>query len=71
MRMPRGPTHRIPLHTAGRKPNETVNGVRVSELQRYINQLHLARKRCERRIEALGGQRHWVRPMTRTNAARW
>ena len=40
-----------------------VNGTRVSELQRYINQLHLARKRCERRIEALGGQRHWVRAM--------
>ena len=47
--------------SAGRKPTEFVNGVRVSDLQRYVNQLVLARKRCERRIEALGGPRPWVR----------
>lgn len=48
------------VQSAGHKPNELVNGVRVSEMQRYVNQLHLARKRCERRIEALGGQTYWV-----------
>ena len=47
-----------------------VNGTRVSELQRYINQLHLARKRCERRIEALGGQRHWVRAVAHLDPQR-
>lgn len=51
----------VRVRSAGHKPNELVNGVRVSEMQRYINQLHLARKRCERRIEALGGRTYWVR----------
>jgi hypothetical protein len=51
----------VPRLAAGKKPTEWVGGVRVSDLQRYVNQLNVARKRCERRIEALGGQRHWVR----------
>jgi len=48
-------------HIRGRRPEDVLpGGIRVQDLQRYINRLNIARKRAEARIEQLGGRRFTV-----------
>ena len=43
------------LHVVNREKDDIVNGNKVEDIIVYINRLDIARRRAEKRIEALGG----------------
>jgi hypothetical protein len=48
-------SYRILLCVEGHKKGDYVNGKKVSDLEKYINRLFVAKKRAEKRILTLGG----------------